>query len=156
MVHSTTTWVLCLLSLLCTCDGFQTRELSSGYQIPTLAFGSGSLWRSRYVTHQKDRPLDFHLIGIIKTALEKGEETCIRSKVRGIRHIDCAETYKTELEVGQAIKEFMQDCNVTREELFITTKVLESMKRGHVEYGRVFLTLQLTKSHQSISKKIGT
>ena len=37
----------------------------------------------------------------------------------GIRHIDCAEAYGTEEDVGTAIRE----CGIPREELFVTTKV---------------------------------
>jgi diketogulonate reductase-like aldo/keto reductase len=42
----------------------------------------------------------------------------------GIRHIDCAESYGTEREVGIAI----QESGVAREELFITTKVGSGIK----------------------------
>lgn len=47
----------------------------------------------------------------------------------GYRHIDCAEGYGTEPELGQAIKE----SNVPREELFITTKVLHTILEGSID-----------------------
>ena len=39
------------------------------------------------------------------------------------RHLDCASLYQNEREVGQAIKEAMKDFNISRNELFITSKV---------------------------------
>ena len=39
------------------------------------------------------------------------------------RHLDCASLYQNEKEVGQAIKEAMKDFNISRNELFITSKV---------------------------------
>lgn len=42
----------------------------------------------------------------------------------GYRHLDCAEAYGTERELGVSIKE----CGVSREELFITTKVVETIE----------------------------
>ena len=39
------------------------------------------------------------------------------------RHLDCASLYQNEKEVGQAIKEAMKDFNISRNELFITSKL---------------------------------
>lgn len=47
----------------------------------------------------------------------------------GYRHIDTAEGYGTEAELGQAIKE----SNVPREELYIATKVVQTINEGKVE-----------------------
>lgn len=41
----------------------------------------------------------------------------------GYRHIDTASFYENEKEIGEAIREKIKDGTVTREELFITTKV---------------------------------
>lgn len=46
----------------------------------------------------------------------------------GYRHIDTAFLYKNEKEIGEAIREKVEDGTVTREDLFITTKV--SSKNG--------------------------
>jgi diketogulonate reductase-like aldo/keto reductase len=43
---------------------------------------------------------------------------------QGYRHLDCAEVYGTERELGIAIKE----CGVPRSELFVTTKVLPNFR----------------------------
>lgn len=47
----------------------------------------------------------------------------------GYRHIDTAEGYGTEPELGQAIKE----SNVPREELFIVTKVVQTIIEGKLD-----------------------
>lgn len=63
-------------------------------------------------------------IEIIFQSLPGEVENAIKYAVDiGYRHFDCAWFYKNETEVGQAIKEKIQDGTVQREELFITTKV---------------------------------
>jgi len=41
----------------------------------------------------------------------------------GYRHIDTAFLYDNEKEIGEAIRDKIEDGSVTREDLFITTKV---------------------------------
>lgn len=41
----------------------------------------------------------------------------------GYRHIDTAYFYGNEKEIGEAVREKIEDGSVTREKLFITTKV---------------------------------
>lgn len=43
----------------------------------------------------------------------------------GYRHIDTAYLYGNEKEIGQAVREKIRDGTVTREDLFITTKVTD-------------------------------
>ena len=71
----------------------------------------------------------------------------------GFRHFDCAERYRNESEVGQALQEGMAALNIPREEVFITTKVWNtnhrtervkpafeaSMKRLRVDYIDLYL-----------------
>ncbi|HLW10209.1 MAG TPA: aldo/keto reductase [Fermentimonas sp.] len=48
----------------------------------------------------------------------------VKNAIRlGYRHIDCAEVYMNEKEIGQAIKEVIEEGVCTREELWITSKV---------------------------------
>jgi diketogulonate reductase-like aldo/keto reductase len=47
----------------------------------------------------------------------------------GFRHLDCAERYRNEDEVGLAIKELIADGTVRREELFVTTKLWNNNHR---------------------------
>jgi len=41
----------------------------------------------------------------------------------GFRHLDAAERYRNEAEVGAALKELFADGTVRREDLFVTTKL---------------------------------
>lgn len=78
-------------------------KLAGGTLIPALGFGSGTAWYKK-----EESPLNRATVESIKSAIAAGH-----------RHLDCAEVYGTEPEVGVAIKE----SGVAREELFITTKV---------------------------------
>lgn len=48
----------------------------------------------------------------------------------GYRHIDTAFFYGNEKEIGEAVREKIKDGSVTREDLFITTKVRSMNKYG--------------------------
>src|ERR1700689_1242181 len=47
----------------------------------------------------------------------------------GFRHLDAAERYRNEAEVGAALKELFDDGTVRREELFVTTKLWNNNHR---------------------------
>lgn len=47
----------------------------------------------------------------------------------GFRHFDCAERYRNEIEVGEALKAGMAAGGITREELFVTTKLWNTNHR---------------------------
>jgi alcohol dehydrogenase (NADP+) len=47
----------------------------------------------------------------------------------GYRHFDCAERYRNEREVGEALRSALADGQITREDLFITTKLWNSNHR---------------------------
>jgi aldehyde reductase len=47
----------------------------------------------------------------------------------GFRHLDCAERYRNEEQVGEAIREAVQAGSVIREDLFITTKLWNNNHR---------------------------
>lgn len=77
--------------------------------IPVLGYGTGTAWYKR----DKNAPFNQDLVQLIKKAVSLG-----------YTHIDTAEGYGTETEVGVAIKE----SGVPREKLFVTTKVFGSIK----------------------------
>ncbi|KAF2216657.1 hypothetical protein CERZMDRAFT_34196 [Cercospora zeae-maydis SCOH1-5] len=106
-------------------------KLNDGNSIPMLAYGTGTAW---YKTGDESK-LDQTCIDSAKTAIKLG-----------YYHLDGAEVYKTETELGTAIKE----SGVSRDKLFITTKVIAniqdipsairtSLKKLHVDYVDLYL-----------------
>ena len=83
-------------------------ELNDGTSIPMLGFGSGTAWYKSSSTTSIDRPT----VDALKTALKLG-----------YMHIDAAEVYNTESEVGVAIKE----SKVPRSKLYVTTKANQNI-----------------------------
>lgn len=66
------------------------------------------------------------------TSLSDREETrnAVKTAVEvGFRHLDAAERYRNEAEVGAALKELFADGTVRREELFVTTKLWNNNHR---------------------------
>src|SRR3954451_1250832 len=47
----------------------------------------------------------------------------------GFRHFDCAERYRNELEVGQALHAGFDSCRISRDDLFVTTKLWNTNHR---------------------------
>src|SRR6201995_1347746 len=74
-------------------------------EIPALGFGTSLSDNTK--TH-----------GAVKTAVEVG-----------FRHLDAAERYRNEAEVGAALKELFADGTVRREDLFVTTKLWNNNHR---------------------------
>ncbi len=57
------------------------------------------------------------------------EQAVAKALSVGFRHFDCAERYRNEEAVGQAIAEAIADGTVRREDLFITTKLWNTNHR---------------------------
>ena len=85
-----------------------TVNLLNGASVPVLGYGTGTAW------YKKDAsaPLDNTLVEATRKAIETG-----------YMHLDGAEVYNTESELGRAIK----DSKVARDKLFVTTKVLPNI-----------------------------
>lgn len=79
--------------------GTKTVLLNSGYTMPINGLGTYSL-------HNEE------CINAVKTAL-----------ANGVRLLDTASAYGNEREIGQAIRESMQELGIKREEIFVTTKI---------------------------------
>ncbi|MDO4265318.1 MAG: aldo/keto reductase [Eubacteriales bacterium] len=77
----------------------RTVALNSGYTMPINGLGTYSL-------HGEE------CINAVKTALASG-----------VRLIDTASAYGNEEEIGQAIRESMEELGISREEVFVTTKL---------------------------------
>lgn len=83
-------------------------KLNNGNAIPMLGYGTGTAW---YKSGDESK-LDRGCVDATKIAIGLG-----------YHHLDGAEVYKTETELGTAIKE----SGVAREKLFLTTKVLPNI-----------------------------
>ncbi|RFU28807.1 hypothetical protein B7463_g7508, partial [Scytalidium lignicola] len=92
-----------------------TLKLNDGSTIPLLAFGSGTALLKRSASTELDRGT----VDTIKTAIRVG-----------YRHLDTAEMYNTEAEMGAAIRESIMEGLVKREDLFVTTKVSSNFKEA--------------------------
>ncbi|KIV92630.1 hypothetical protein PV10_03904 [Exophiala mesophila] len=84
-------------------------ELPDGNKIPIIGYGTGTAWFKT----DSNSPKDQKLIDSTKTAISIG-----------YTHLDGAEVYNTEEELGDAIKQ----SKVPREKLFVTTKVITNIK----------------------------
>ena len=87
-------------------------RLSSGHMMPCVGFGIGSAW---YKGARGSEPLR----AAIRAALDAG-----------FRHIDDAEMYSNEVDVGEALRDWLTTSGVPRSELFVTSKVLASIEAG--------------------------
>ncbi|KAI4234298.1 MAG: hypothetical protein LQ349_003870 [Xanthoria aureola] len=86
-----------------------TLKLNDGTSIPLIGYGTGTAWYKS----DSGSGIDRKLVDATKTALKLG-----------YYHLDAAEVYNTEAEVGIAIKE----SKVPREKLFVTTKVITNIQ----------------------------
>lgn len=91
--------------------------LASGHSIPAVGYGAGTTW--------------------FKGA--KGEEALRDAVVvaldAGFTHIDDAEMYENEAAVGAGIRQWLEKTGRPRSELFVTSKVLGSIRRDGIEAG---------------------
>ncbi|KAL9643821.1 hypothetical protein ABK040_013235 [Willaertia magna] len=83
-----------------------TITLNDGTKMPLIGLGT---WRSEPQL----------VIEAIKTAIRSG-----------YRHLDCAELYGNEKEIGQALQEIFKEGTVKREDLWITSKLWNTHKRA--------------------------
>lgn len=108
--------------------------LRNGAKIPSVGFGAGTAWFD-LSGHVSGHPLNQNLISSLKSALSIG-----------YRHLDAAEVYGTEREMGIAIKE----SGISRSDLFVTSKVWpgigdpikaakESLSRLQLDYLDLYL-----------------
>eukprot|EP01102_Stenamoeba_stenopodia_P004996 TRINITY_DN15499_c0_g1_i1.p1 TRINITY_DN15499_c0_g1~~TRINITY_DN15499_c0_g1_i1.p1 ORF type:complete len:297 (-),score=98.61 TRINITY_DN15499_c0_g1_i1:59-949(-) len=74
----------------------------------SMAFGTGTKWYKG----DNDKELDQAVVLSVKQALDAG-----------FVHLDCAEMYGTEKEVGEAIRQYLAETHKKREDIFVTTKV---------------------------------
>jgi len=67
--------------------------------------------------------------GTLIPAISETTNVSRMALIAGFRHFDCAERYRNEEQVGEAIREAIQAGSVTRDRLFITTKLWNNNHR---------------------------
>ncbi|ORY41992.1 Aldo/keto reductase [Rhizoclosmatium globosum] len=87
-----------------------TITLNDGTIVPKLAYGTGTKWGKRNAVNPD--AINPELVESILTALRAG-----------FSHIDTAEGYGTEPEVGLAVGQYLKETGKPRSSVFITTKV---------------------------------
>ncbi|KAJ3210487.1 hypothetical protein HDU67_005252 [Dinochytrium kinnereticum] len=93
--------------------GITTVTFSNGQIVPSVAYGTGTKWFAGIKGNDKTlEELNPDLVNSILEALRAG-----------FRHIDTAEMYGTELEVGAALTQFFKETGLKRTDVYITTKV---------------------------------
>ncbi|KAI8814482.1 NADP-dependent oxidoreductase domain-containing protein [Cladochytrium replicatum] len=90
---------------------------SNGHSIPVIGFGTGTKWFAGPGKNSEQRDPNPTLVASLTGALEAG-----------FRHLDGAENYGTDLEVGLAIRSFLSaHPDATRADLFVTSKAFPSI-----------------------------
>ena len=99
---------------------------------------------------------DFPLLGLGTYKLTGDEvETIVRTAIElGYRHIDTAALYDNEVEVGKAINNAIKAGDVTREELFVTTKLWNDDQERVAEAYKESLQ-RLNLDFLSVSDEVG-
>ena len=110
--------------------------------IPRVGYGTGTFW-GHYRT------------GVPPTALNPALVAAVAHAVgAGVRHLDCAEMYGSELSVGEGLRQALAAGGVAREELWVTSKALNESKtdlraacvRSMARLGVAYLDLYLLHS----------
>ena len=91
-----------------TLSSIPSLKLNDGHSIPLLGYGTGTAWYK----DESDTTFKRELVDATLTATKLG-----------YYHLDGAERYSTEAELGAAIKE----SGVPREQLFVTSKVMKGI-----------------------------
>ncbi|KAI8855260.1 NADP-dependent oxidoreductase domain-containing protein [Chytridium lagenaria] len=99
-------------------ENLTTVTLSNGKIVPSLAYGTGTKWYVGVKGNERS-------IEEVNPDLVKAVVDALRS---GFRHIDIAEMYGNELEVGVALSQFFKESGLKRSDVFITTKVYANIE----------------------------
>ncbi|KNE65325.1 hypothetical protein AMAG_10967 [Allomyces macrogynus ATCC 38327] len=109
-----------------------TVTLRNGSLVPGIAFGTGTKWFKRPAKDADQDAVSRELVDSIKRALHAG-----------IRHLDTAEMYNTEEDVGLAIREFLAESGLKRSDLYITSKLFKGATDVRGTLTRALALLQL-------------
>ncbi|WVZ17012.1 hypothetical protein V8G54_009994 [Vigna mungo] len=96
-------------------------ELNTGAKIPSVGLGTW-LAEPGVVAHALTTAINCIVYGFGAKMANSGSTRTMSMQV-GYRHIDCAQFYGNEKEIGDALKKLFADGVVKREDMFITSKL---------------------------------
>lgn len=94
-------------------------KLNDGNSIPVLGLGTWKVWKSS-ILHPFFYKLFLWLFKSKPGEVKNAVQVAISA---GYRHIDCSPVYENEKEVGEAIAAKIKDGTVSRDQLYIVSKV---------------------------------
>ncbi|XP_033743149.1 aldo-keto reductase family 1 member C15-like isoform X2 [Pecten maximus] len=83
-----------------------------------------------FITLNNGRRIPQVALGTSRISSEKLEVTIKRALDMGYRHIDTAFLYGNEAAIGKALHEHMASTNLSRQEIFVTTKLFPTYMKG--------------------------
>lgn len=115
----------------------QMADWISGLSLPQTAEGDSMVrtfdFENKTVTLNSGYTMPIHGLGTYSLHGEECINAVKSALASGVRLIDTASAYGNEAEIGQAIRESMEELGISREEIFVTTKLYPGTEMANPE-----------------------